>query len=84
MDRMTIDIPAGLSEEQKADLAGWLSDLARQVAGSAAAIDADPAVRAEVLERIRRGLADADEGRVCDHEQAMRRIAGKHGLTLPA
>ena len=82
MDHITIAIPDGLDADQKADLTGWLSGLAQQVAAPVPSFDEDAA--AEISRRIRRGLADADAGRVSNSREAMRRVAAEHGLNVPA
>jgi predicted transcriptional regulator len=84
MDHLTIPIPEGLPEDRKADLAGWLTDLARQATAGPASFEDDPQVRAEIVRRIRAGRADADAGRVCDSTTAMRRLADATGLASPA
>lgn len=75
MDHLTIPIPDGLPEEQKRDLAGYLTDQVRQITGVGSLIDEDPEVRAEIVRRIKRGMADIKAGRYCDGEEARRRMA---------
>lgn len=84
MDKLTIPIPDGLPDDQKRDLAGWLTQLAREATSPGPGADADPAAREEITRRIKRGMADFEAGRFCDAREAMRRIAERHGLTPPA
>ena len=81
MDHITIPIPDGITEDRKADIADWLTDLARQVTSDEASLDDDPEVRAQVTRRIKRGMADVDAGRFCDSTEARRRLDEKLGLS---
>ena len=51
MDHLTIPIPEGLDDRQKADLAGWLSEQAREAAGKRLPIEDEPVFRAEAAAR---------------------------------
>ena len=84
MDQISIPIPDGIDERQKADLRGWLTELASQVTKLTSAMEDDVSVRAEVTRRIKAGMADIEAERFCDSKEAIRRIAERHGLTLPA
>jgi len=81
MDHITIPIPEGLPADQKRDLTGWLTQQAHEITGNGAAIDDDPQVRAEIVRRIRQGMADADAGRVISSTEARKRLDHKLGLT---
>ena len=83
MRQITIDIPDHVSEDRIPDITGFLQAQAEQLTQSRPAIDDDPAVRAEVTDKIKRGMADIKVGRFVDGREAMQRIADKHGLTLP-
>lgn len=83
MDHITIPIPEGLPAEQKRDLTGYLTDQAKEITGDQPAIDADPEARAEVVRRIKRGLADVEAGRFCDGTEARRRMAEHMSTTRP-
>lgn len=83
MDKLIIPIPDGIDAQQKAELTGWLTDLAKQVTGGIPAVDDDPEVRAEIARRIKRGMAEIEAGQGVDGREAMRRIAEHHGLTIP-
>jgi len=83
MDHLTIPIPDGIPAEQKRDLAGYLTEHAKGFTGEGVAIDDDPDVRASIVEKIKRGMADIEAGRFVDGREAMQRIADKNGLTLP-
>lgn len=83
MRQITIDIPDHVSDDRVSDIAGFLQAQAEQLTQSPPAVDDDPAIRAEVTEKIKRGMADIQAGRFVDGRDAMRRIAEKHGLTLP-
>lgn len=78
MDHLTIPIPDGLSESRKADIAGWLTDMASQVTAEDAT-----AVRTEVAQAIKQGMAEIDAGRGVDGHEMMRRIAERNGFALP-
>lgn len=80
MDHLTIPIPEGLDDRQKADLIGWLAEQAQEVVGKRLPLEADPAFHAEAIARIKRGMADVDAGRTITSEVAKRRISSKHGL----
>jgi hypothetical protein len=83
MDHLSIPIPEGLDDRQKADLAGWLSEQAREAAGKRLPIEDDPAFHAEAVPRIKRGMKDAEAGKVLTSNEARRRIAGKYGFAEP-
>jgi predicted transcriptional regulator len=83
MDHLTIPIRDGLDERRKADLAEWLTDLASQVTDASPAVDDDPVVRAEAVQRGKRGMAEVAAGLGVDGREAMRRIAEKNGFSLP-
>ena len=83
MDHLTIPIPEGISEDRKADIAGWLTDMASQVTTDGPAIDDDPEVRAEAIRRIKQGMAEIEAGQGVDGHEAMRRIAERNGFKLP-
>ena len=42
-----------------------------------------PELRTQLTARTRRGIADAEAGRVRDAREVMRALADKHGLTPP-
>lgn len=75
MDHITIPIPEGLPADQKHDLASYLTDHVKQMTGAGPALDDDPEVRAEIIQRIKRGMADMEAGRFCDGTEARRRMA---------
>lgn len=80
MDHLNIPIPDGLPEDQKRDLTGWLTDQVKQITGEGPAIDDDPAVRAEIVRRIKEGMKAVDEGRVYTSEEARAYIEDKLGF----
>lgn len=80
MDHITIPIPEGLPEDRKSEIVGWLTDLARQVTSDGPSLDDDPAIRAEAIQRIKRGMVDVETGRFCDSSEARRRLDGKLNL----
>jgi predicted transcriptional regulator len=83
MDHLTIPIPDGISEARKAEIAGWLTNMASQLTDESVAIDDDPAVRSDAIRRIKQGMAEIDAGQGVDGHEAMRRIAERNGFTLP-
>ena len=80
MDHITIPIPDGLPVEQKRDLTGYLTDQVKEITGDGAAIDDDPEVRAEIVQRIKAGMEAADAGRVFTSAEARQRLDAKLGL----
>lgn len=80
MDHLQIPIPEGLTEDQKRDLTGWLTSQVEEITGQGPAIDDDPAVRAEIVRRIKEGMKAADEGRVYTSEEARAYIEEKLGM----
>jgi predicted transcriptional regulator len=85
MDHLTIPIPIpdGLPADQKRDLAGYLTDQVKRITGDGPSIDDDPAVRAEIVRRIKQGMADMEAGRFCSADEARRRIADHLDETRP-
>lgn len=83
MAELTIHIPDGLDDTQRAELSRWLADQAAAV--SAAKLDAerDPAFRAEAIDKIRRGRAEIDAGHGLEAGPSLRRIAEEFGIDLP-
>lgn len=84
MDHIRIPVPEGLPDDRKADLIGWLTDLARQAASDESVLDQDDAVREQVARRIKDGMADADADRVLDSTEARRRLDAKLGIDRSA
>lgn len=74
MDKLTIPIPDGIDEAQKADLTGWFTELAQQVTAPAAVLDDDPAVRAEVVRRVKQGMVEIAAGDFCDSDEFRRQL----------
>lgn len=83
MDHLSIPIPDGLAASRKEELTRWLTGIASQVVESEPSVDDDPAIRKQAIERIRVGLAEIEAGRGVDGHDAMRRIAERHGLSVP-
>lgn len=82
MDQLTIPIPDGLDESQKADLTAWLSARVAEIIPERLPCEDDPAWQAQTLARIKRGMADAEAGRVMDARESMRQIAKEFGIKL--
>lgn len=83
MDHITIPIPDGMDESQKADVAAFLTKLAAEFTAKRMPMEDDPEFRAEVTAKIRRGMADVEAGRTRPANEAMAQIAAKYGLTIP-
>ncbi|MBI1337730.1 MAG: hypothetical protein GC164_12315 [Phycisphaera sp.] len=83
MDHITVPIPDGLAEEQKRDLTGYLDQEVERITGNLSAIDDKPEVRDEITRLIRRGMAEVESGQGINGQEALQRIAGRHGLTAP-
>ena len=82
MDHITIPIPDGMPEDQKADLTGWLTQQVEEMTRRLPCED-DPAWQAETARQIKRGMEDIKAGRCCDSKEAKKRIAESHGFELP-
>lgn len=82
VDHLTIPIPDGMPEDQKADLAGWLTDLVKRVARGSEPVRDDPESRARVAARMKRGIAEIDAGQGMDARQSLREIADEFGINL--
>lgn len=80
MDHISIPIPEGLPDEQKQDLTGYLIDQVHAITGNGSAIDDDPQVRAEIVQRIKAGIEAGDAGRAVTSAEARRRLDAKLGL----
>lgn len=83
MDHITIPIPEGMDESQKADVMAFLTKVASEFTPKRLPMEDDPAFRAEVARKIDRAQADLDAGRTRPAKDAMRQIAAKYGLTIP-
>ena len=83
MDHISIPIPDGMDETQKAELTQWLSLKAAEASPERMPFEDDPEWRTEAAARIKRGMADVEAGRVRDASEVMHELADKHGLTLP-
>jgi len=83
MDHITIPIPDGLDEAQKAELTAWLSQKAAEASPDRLPCEDDPEWQAEAAARINQGLADVQAGRVNTSEQARQRLADKCGQARP-
>lgn len=75
MEHITIAIPDGLDERQKADLIGWLSMKAAEASPQRLPFEDDPQWQAETARRIRQGMADIEAGRTMNSDEAQRRLA---------
>jgi len=85
MDHINIPVPDGLTENRKADLIGWLTDLAHRAANGTPAIDQDDDdARDQVAQRIKDGMKDIEAGRFVDSDQARSRLDKKLGIDRPA
>jgi len=82
MAHLEIPIPDDLDERQRADLTGWLTELARQQIAGRLPCEDDPEWHAEAVRRFKRGMADAQEGRVLSLEELKRRVNERHGFKL--
>jgi len=85
MDQLTIPIPDGLPDDQKAELEQLLTrvatDYTRQPDGAKRfPIEDDPEFQAEVAEKIRRGMEDVKAGRTRPLEEWKQEVAAKYGL----
>jgi predicted transcriptional regulator len=83
MDHITIDIPEGMDAAQKAELTQWLSMQAAQATPERMPFEDDPEWQAQTAARIKRGMQDAEAGRVISSTEARRRLDAKLGLTEP-
>jgi len=79
MAEITVTIPEGLDESQRADLAAWLSRRAAEAVPQRLPIEDDPAFQDEVARRIAAGMADADAGRMMTSDQARARLDARLG-----
>ena len=82
MDHITIPIPEGMDERQKADLTAWLTKQVAEHMPQRLPCEDDPAWQAETLEGIRRGVADVEAGRVRPAKEALQEIAERLGLKI--
>jgi len=83
MEHLTIPIPDGMDDGQKADVTAWFTKLAEELSPKRLPIEDDPAFQEEVTASIKRGMADVNAGRTRPAKEVMREIAAKYGLTVP-
>lgn len=82
MDHITIPIPDGMDERQKADITGWLTDLVEDLLPKRLPCEDDPQWQAEVARRIKLGMEDIKAGRCLPAKESLRKIADEFGLKL--
>lgn len=77
MDHISIPIPDGMDPQQKEALTQWLTMKAAECTPERLPCEDDPAWQAEVAEKIRRGMADVEAGRVMSSAEARARLDAK-------
>lgn len=81
MDHLTIPIPDGMDDAQKAELTQWLTLQAAETVPESLPLERDPAWQAETAEKIRQGMEDVKAGRTRPAKEVLDHLAQKYGLT---
>ena len=83
MDHVSIPIPEGMDEAQKAALTQWLSQKAAEATPGRLPCEDDPEWQTEAAARIKRGMQDVKAGRVLTSQDARQRLGEKCGRAEP-
>ena len=84
MDHLTIAIPDGLDDAQKAQLEQWLTLQAAEAIPASLPAESDPTWQAETRAQILRGIDDIEAGRTRPAREVLDQLATKYGLSRPA
>ena len=82
MDHITIPIPEGMDETQKAELTQWLSKRIAEATPDRLPFEDDPDWQMDTASRIKRGMQDVQAGRTRPAKQGLRQIADELGVDL--
>ena len=80
MDHLSIPIPDGMDDAQKAELAQWLALQAAEAVPESLPLEGEPHWQAETAEKIRQGLEDVKAGRTRPAKEVLDHLAQKYGL----
>ncbi|MCH8218304.1 MAG: hypothetical protein IH892_16220 [Planctomycetes bacterium] len=83
MDHVSIPIPEGMDETQKAALTQWLSLKAAEATPDRLPCEDDPEWQAETSAQIKQGMEDVKAGRMITSAEARQRFAEKYGSAKP-
>ena len=83
MDHVSIPIPEGMDETQKAALTQWLALKAAEATPDRLPFEDDSEWQAETTARIKQGMEDVKAGRVLTSTEARQRFAAKYGSSKP-
>ena len=82
MDHISIRIPDGMPERQKAELTRWLRKKAAEATPERLPCEDDPEWQAETDAQIRRGMDDIAAGRTRPAKQGLHEIADEFAFVL--